>query len=191
MLKVLFSSQIVLFCLLLSVKEAYGQGGLVLNEQPPLITLEGESGGRVDGTPWSSKDLLGKVHILFYVAPSKKELNREATDAISAADFPKDKYSSVAVVNMAASAWPNFLIASKIASSQKEFPRTIYVKDVNRAFVNKWQLKDDSSVVVIFDRTGKVIFRYDGKLPAGEIEKMLSILRKAMGIISTAPLPTK
>ena len=38
--------------------------------------------------------------------------------------FDGDLFSSVAVVNMKASFWPNWLINRKLASSQKEFPRT-------------------------------------------------------------------
>ena len=150
---------------------------LPLGEVPPLLKLEGNGGGRVDGKPWSSLNLVGKVHVLFYVAPSQKELNRQASDAIKKEKFPREKYASIAVVNMAASSWPNFILSTKIKSSQKEFPHTLYLKDVDRAFVKNWDLKDNSNCVLVFGTKSEVLFRFCGKLPETKIKEMLSILR--------------
>ena len=41
---------------------------LPVGEVPPKILLEGDFGGRLDGTKWSSEELIsGKITILFYV----------------------------------------------------------------------------------------------------------------------------
>ncbi len=40
-----------------------------LGEIPPKVELKDKLGGRLDGTPWSSEELRGKVHVLFYVDP--------------------------------------------------------------------------------------------------------------------------
>lgn len=156
---------------------------LPLNKIPPIIRLEGDRGKLVETRgPWTSEILQNKglknsqVSVLFYVAPSEKELNRKASDAITAKKFPRDQYNSYAVVNMAASWWPNAIIASKIKKSQKEFPHTIYVEDRKAVLVKEWGLKDNSNDVLIFDREGKVVFSKDGKLSDKEIERMLSVL---------------
>ena len=158
--------------------------GIQVGDKLPLIELSGDAGGRVKENPetksknWSSQELRDKVHVIFYVAPSQKELNRKASSAITAAKFPRDKYSSVAVVNLASSWIPNFLISKKIEASQKEFPHTTYVKDIKRAFVEKWGLKDKSNDVVIVDKNGKVAFVFRGKLADKDIENMLKVMRK-------------
>lgn len=128
--------------------------------------------------PWSHKDLENKLALVFYVAPSEKELNRHVTDAIKAAKISRDHYSSFAIVNMAASGWPNFLIAIKLKQSQKEFTHTTYVKDYKKVLVKEWGLKDESNDVLLFDTSGELLFRYDGKLPKDKVVELVDILKK-------------
>ena len=61
---------------------------LALPKNLPELTLKGEEGGRVDGKPWSSKELTGKVHVLFYVDPDEKDLNEHVADRLKKEDFP-------------------------------------------------------------------------------------------------------
>ena len=133
--------------------------------------------------PWSNKDYEGKVSVLFYVAPNKKDLNTHATDAIrtavDAGKISRDYYSSYAVINMAASSWPNFLIAIKLNQSQREFPNTSYVKDYERVLVEKWGLEDSSNCVVLFDERGTVLFRQDGKLSDKHLKTLVKTLEAA------------
>lgn len=75
------------------------QAELPLGEVPPLIELSGDKGGRVNGESWSSSELQGKVFSLFYVDPDEADLNNDASEAIKAEDFDKQKYGSVAVIN--------------------------------------------------------------------------------------------
>ena len=84
---------------------------LPLGEIPPKIVLQDDLGGRLDGTPWSSEELVsGKIIILFYVDPDESELNNHVTVAIKAEKFPLEKTGSVAVINMAATWLPNVKI---------------------------------------------------------------------------------
>ena len=75
------------------------QAELPLGEVPPLIELSGDKGGRINGESWSSSELQGKVISLFYVDPDEADLNNDASEAIKAEDFDKQKYGSVAVIN--------------------------------------------------------------------------------------------
>jgi hypothetical protein len=43
--------------------------------------------------------------------------------------------------------------------------------------VQEWKLADDSSDIVAFDKSGKVIFRKDGKLNQDEIQKLLKVIK--------------
>jgi len=52
-----------------------------IGEVPPKVELKEKLGGRLDGKPWSSEELQGKVHVLFYVDPDEKDTNNPASDA--------------------------------------------------------------------------------------------------------------
>ena len=74
-------------------------GELPIGEVPPTIVLEGDLGGRLDGTQWSSEELVsGKVIILFYVDPDESDLNNHVSDALKAEKYPPENYGSVAVI---------------------------------------------------------------------------------------------
>ncbi len=153
---------------------------LPVNMVPPEIRLEGSNGGKVKGGPWLSSELVGKIHVLFYVTPSAEKLNEKAREALKAEQFPGDLFASIAVVNMQASSWPNWMISSKLGTSQRANPRTLYVEDRKKILVEKWQLKDDSSSVVVFNKAGQVIFSIDGQLSDQQIQVMLFLIKKEL-----------
>jgi len=81
---------------------------LPIGEIPPKVVLKGDLGGRLDGTQWSSEELVsGKVIVLFYVDPDESELNNHVSDALKAENYPKEKYGSIGMANMAATWLPN------------------------------------------------------------------------------------
>jgi len=147
-----------------------------VGEVPPSVTIEGENGGKVDGTVWSSSMLKGKVYTLFYVDPDKKDVNNAFTDALKAKKFDRKKVNSVAIVNLAATWMPNALIESMLKEKQKQFPDTLYVKDKKKVLVKKWKLADDNSDILIFDKKGKLIYKKFGKMSAKDIKKAISII---------------
>jgi YtfJ family uncharacterized protein len=148
-----------------------------MGETPPTVELRGKLGGRLDGKPWSSEELRGKVHVLFYVDPDEKDTNNDASEALDKEKLPSDKYQSVGIINMAATWLPNFAISSSLKDKQKRYPRTIYVRDYKKVLVNAWKIADDSSNVLAFDKQGKLIFRKDGKLTTEEIQMLIKVIR--------------
>ena len=148
-----------------------------IGEIPPKVELKEKLGGRLDGKPWSSEELQGKVQVMFYVDPDEKDTNNPASEALDKEKFPPDKFQSWAIINMAATFMPNFAINSALEKKQKRYPRTIYVRDLKKVLVNVWKIADDSSNVLAFDKTGKLIFRKDGKLNAEEIQKLIKTIR--------------
>jgi len=147
-----------------------------LGEIPPKVELREERGGRLDGKPWSSEELQGKVHVLFYVDPDEKDTNNDASEALDREKFSSDKFQSVGIINMAATWLPNFAISSAIKDKQKRYPKTIYVRDYKRVLVSAWKIADDSSNVLAFDKKGKLIFRKDGKLTVEEIQTLIKVI---------------
>ena len=150
---------------------------LQLGEVPLNIVLDGKDGGKVTGEAWDSSTLKDKVHVLFYVDPDKKDVNEAFADALKAAKFDHDKYTSVAIVNLAATWKPNFIIEALLKSKQKKFPHALYVKDKKKVLVKKWALADDASNVIVFSKEGKVLYFKNGKLDESEISKVIQLIK--------------
>jgi hypothetical protein len=148
-----------------------------LGQVPPKVELKETLGGRLDGAAWSSDELKGKVHVLFYVDPDEKDTNNEASEALEKERFPAEKFQSVAVINMAATWMPNFAISMSVEEKQKRYPRTIYVRDYQKTLVNAWKIADDSSNILALDQQGKLIFRKDGKLGPDDIQKLIKAVK--------------
>ncbi len=148
-----------------------------IGEIPPRVELKEKLGRRLDQKPWSSEELQGKVHVLFYVDPDEKDTNNDASEALDKEKFPSDKFQSVGIINMAATWLPNFAISAALKDKQKLYPKTIYVRDYKKVLVNAWKIADDSSNVLVFDKHGKLIFRKDGKLTAEEIQMLIKVIR--------------
>ena len=151
---------------------------LPIGEIPPKIVLEGDLGGRLDGTAWNSEELIsGKVRVLFYVDPDESDLNNHVSDALKAENFPIDKYGSVGVANMGATWLPNFAFNMKLKSKQEKHKSTIYVKDLKKTLVNKWGLSDDNSDIMLFGKDGKVLYSYDGKFSDKQVKEIIQAVK--------------
>ena len=143
----------------------------------PVVTLQGENGGHVkDGSPWSSSMIRDKVYVMFYVDPDEKDKNERVAEALKAKHFDRSKYGSIAIVNMAATWKPNFIIQKILESKQKKYKDTIYVMDKNKVLVDKWGLADDESDILLFDKDGKLLFYKAGRLSDEDIAKLIHII---------------
>jgi len=150
---------------------------LQLGETPFDVTLDGKNGGKVDGSAWKSTMLKDKVHVLFYVDPDEKDTNEPFSEALKAANFDRAHYTSVAVVNLAATWKPNVIIEALLKAKQKKFPNAIYVKDKKKVLVEKWALADDASNIVVFGKDGKTLYYKHGKLEQSEISKVIQLIK--------------
>jgi len=151
-----------------------------VGEKPAEVTISGENGGMAkDGSPWNSKSIKDKVYVMFYVDPDEKDLNEAFSDALKAKNYrEKGAYGSIAVVNLAATWKPNVIIESLLKSKQEEFPNTIYVKDKNSVLVKEWDLADNNSDIIIFDKDGTVLFYKAGKMEDADMQKAFTIIEE-------------
>ena len=150
---------------------------LPIGEIPPKVVLKDDFGGRLDGTQWSSEELVsGKIIVLFYVDPDESELNNHVSDALKAENYPKEKYGSIGMANMAATWLPNFAINMKLKSKQEQYKSTVYVKDLDKTLVNKWGLSDDNSDVVVFGKDGSVLYSVDGKFTDAQVKEIVKVV---------------
>lgn len=166
--------RIVLLLMLLSIP-VFLMAELPVGEKPATIELKGKTGGKVDGSAWSSSEIQGKVYVLIHADPDESELNNAATEALKAEDFPKDKYGSIAIVNMKATWKPAWIISMILKGKQEKYEDTIYVKDMAKVVVKKWKLADDSNNVVLFDQNGTVLFSKDGQLTQTDIDNLIKL----------------
>ena len=144
----------------------------------PNLHLHGETGGRLDGTPWNSSELTERVHVLFYVDPDEKDLNEHVGNALKKEKFPGKAFGSVAIINMDATWKPAWLISKLLEAKQKQFPRTVYVKDLDRVLVRKWGLADDSYAVLAVAPDNTLLFKKDGKLSGDELDTLIATIRR-------------
>jgi hypothetical protein len=145
------------------------------------VILEGASGGLAkDGAKWSSDSLQGRVSVIFYVDPDEKDANVKFSKLVEKQQFDKKSFIKVAIINLAATWKPNFVIEKLLASKQKELPDNIYLKDKDSFFVKEWDLKDNASDVVILSKDGKVLFSKSGAMNEDEIQKALDIVQQAL-----------
>ena len=151
---------------------------LPVGKIPPRIVLEGDLGGRLDGTQWNSDELnSGKIIVLFYVDPDESDLNNHVSEALKAEKFPIEKYGSVAVINMSATWLPNAVLNMKLKSKQEEYKSTVYVKDLEKILVKKWGLNDDDNDVMLFGKDGKVLYSVDGKFTDTQVQEIIRAVK--------------
>ena len=149
---------------------------LNMGEVPPKVVLSQKNGGYLNGTEWNSSMLKNKLYVLFYVDPDERETNKAFIEALKAKHYDLNYYGSVAIINLAATWLPNVVLESKLKAKQKKFPNTIYVKDKSKVLVQEWNLEDDSSNVLVFNKNGELMYSYSGKLSSSEITKVITLI---------------
>ena len=163
--------------LLLSLLTVANLFGITVGEKPKTITIEGENGGVVsDGSAWNSSSIKEKVYVLFYVDPDEKDTNSHFSQKLKAKKYDRSNYGSIAIVNLAATWKPNFIIESLLKEKQEKFPDTIYVKDKNSVLVKEWDLADDNSDILIFSKEGNLLFYKAGAMSDEDIQKALRLI---------------
>ena len=153
---------------------------LTIGEAPKHAVIEKDNGGLVqDGKAWDSDSLKDNVFVMFYVDPDEKDVNEHFSQALK--KFKKENnlhFQSIAVINLAATWKPNFIIEKILKSKQEEYPDVIYVKDKNSVLVKAWGVDDDASDIIVFDKEGKVLFYKSGAMSKEDINKTFQLIKE-------------
>jgi uncharacterized protein len=144
----------------------------------PSLTLGAAEGGTTEGAAFSSDTLKNRVYVIFYVDPDEKDLNNPFSDALKAEGFDRSRFASVAIINMDATWLPNFALESALKKKQKEFPHTLYVKDLHKKGIKTWQIADDNSDIIIIDKEGKVLYLHEGKVPESSFATIITLIKE-------------
>lgn len=132
---------------------------------------------------WSTNDMLGKVRVIQAIAgrSSSKEMNAPLMAAITAADFPKESYQTTTIINQDDAMWgTSSFVKSSAEDSKKEFPWSSMVLDKHGLVANAWQLKEDSSAIIVQDKQGKILYVKEGALSDADIQQVLSLVTDNM-----------
>ena len=151
---------------------------ITIGKTPTNVTIGEDNGGYVaDGSPWNSSSIKDKVYVLFYVDPDEKDVNKHFSQALKAKEYrKKGAFGSMAIINLAATWKPNFVIEKVLKGKQEEFPNTIYVKDKNSILVNEWSIADDASNILIFAKDGRLLFYKSGAMSDEDMRKAFEII---------------
>ncbi len=162
---------------ILSMLMAMSLSALNIGSIAKEVTISGDDGGLVKGdTEWSSQSLRDKVYVMFYVDPDEKDTNNHFSAALKAKKYNRANYGSLAVINLAATWKPNFAIESILKDKQVEFPDTIYVKDKSSILVKEWEVADDASNIIIFAKSGEVLFYKSGAMSEDDITNAMKLI---------------
>ena len=150
---------------------------ITIGEIPKHVSINEKNGGMVaDGSIWNSSTIKDKVYVMFYVDPDEKDTNSHFSKKLKEKNFDKTKFGSIAVINLAATWKPNFIIEALLAQKQKEFPDTIYIKDKKSVLVNEWSLDDDASDILLFSKNSTLLFYKSGRMNDEDIKKVIQII---------------
>lgn len=128
---------------------------------------------------WNSQKMRGKVRIIQAIAgrSSAKEMNAPLMSAITAAHFPESSYQTTTIINQDDSIWgTGSFVKSSAEDSKKEFPWSSIVLDGNGNVAKTWSLKEESSAIIVQDKSGKVQFVKEGKLTSDEINQVIGLV---------------
>lgn len=130
---------------------------------------------------WATQDMLGKVRVVQAIAgrSSSKEMNAPLMTAITAAQFPEDKYQTTTVINQDDSIWgTGSFVKSSAQDSKKEFPWSSMVLDEEGTVASAWDLAQESSAIIVQDKQGNVLFVKEGALNESEIKQVISLVKE-------------
>ncbi len=151
-----------------------------VGEVLPPVVLDKDNGGDSKDKAWHSKNLRGKVHVLLYMDPDERKGVMSFIDTLNSKPYAKGKYSTVSIVNLAATWMPNAVLQSKLSKKQKELQNTEFVFDKTKYLVKQWQMQDDASNVLVLDKNMKILYQKSGILSKKDEKKILDIIEEQL-----------
>lgn len=130
---------------------------------------------------WNSAKLPGKVRVIQHMAgrSSAKALNAPLIEAIVKAKLPHNTYQTTTIINTDdAIIGTGIFVRNSIESGKKEFPWSQVIVDSKGVVKKAWDLKPQSSAIVVLDKTGAVQFAKEGKLTPEEVQQVVDLLHQ-------------
>ncbi|WPC73799.1 YtfJ family protein [Vibrio porteresiae] len=128
---------------------------------------------------WSTEEMKGKVHIIQAIAgrSGAKAMNQPLMKAITRAEFDPNQYQTTTIINQDDAIWgTGSFVKSSAISGKEEFPWSSVVLDEQGKVAHQWQLKPESSAIIVQDKQGNVLFVKEGALSEHEIEVVIHLV---------------
>jgi len=156
-----------------------------LNHELPKITINSHGelllkDNDVLYEKWNTKQLRGKVRVIQAIAgrSASKEMNAPLMKAITAQNFDVKDYQTTTIINQDDAMWgTGGFVKSSAEDSKKEFSWSSLVLDEDGAAAKAWQLKQENSMIIIVDKSSKVIYVNEGALSTDEIKNAISTIK--------------
>ena len=109
---------------------------------------------------------------------ASKEMNAPFMKSITAQKFDTKDYQTTTIINQDDAMWGSGgFVKSSAQDSKKEFSWSSLVLDENGVAAKAWQLKKENSIIIIVDKSSKVIFVHEGALSKDEIKYAISTIK--------------
>lgn len=131
--------------------------------------------------PWASSELIGKVRVIQYMAgrSAANKANKPLVTVIKHAQLPEDRFQPLIIVNTDdAIPGTGFFIRGKLEKDKRKYPWSQFVVDGNGVARQVWQLPEESSTIIVLDKSGKIQWVKDGALTPAEIDQVMALTRK-------------
>lgn len=154
-----------------------GQVPAVSVDKHGEIVLNGDDTGYQN---WASQDMLGKVRVIQAIAgrSSSKEMNAPLMTALTAAKLPEANYQTTTIINQDDAIWgTSSFVKSSAEDSKQEFPWSSMVLDEDGKVAKTWDLKPESSAIIVQDKQGKVLFVKEGALSGDEVKQVIALIK--------------
>jgi len=128
---------------------------------------------------WDTSKLAGKVRVIQYIAgrTSAKKKNSLLITAVKEAGFPQDRFQPTTIVNTDdAIPGTGFFVRGKIEKNKRNYPWAQFIVDTDGLGRRTWQLKEESSTILLLDKNGRVRWAKDGALTPKEVNDVITLL---------------
>lgn len=179
------TSSFLLLLLTLAPTLAFSHN-LSIGQRVPLVNIDtyGEitlQGDDVGYHPWTTQQMLGKVRVIQAIAgrSKAKEMNTPLMSAITEAQFPKKQYQTTTVINQDDALWgTSAFVKSSAENSKKTFSWSSMVLDKNGLLATTWDLKQESSAIVVQNKQGDILFVKEGSLTPNEVTHVIKLIQQ-------------
>nr|WP_086937616.1 YtfJ family protein [Thaumasiovibrio occultus] len=159
---------------------------LVVGQSLPAASVanKGEiviNNGALRYQSWSTSQLNGKVRVIHAIAgrSAAKEMNEPLMTAITAAELPASRYQTTTIINQNDAIWgTGGFVQSSAEESKQEFHWSSMVLDAEGKVAATWDLKPESSAIIVIDQNGKVLYVKEGALSNAEMNNVLALIQQ-------------
>lgn len=121
-----------------------------------------------------------KLSLFFYIDPDERDKNESVKNMIEKLEIEKKYDANIfhcyVIINMGATSTPNFILENILKNKQDGEEHITYVKDLNKSFVKKWGLSDDSYNILLINKENQVIFNEVGEIHVKKIKKLKKLI---------------